>query len=67
MPNVHTPERLPTESQEQYRNRRQVSRAIADEATQLRLGDQHRLPSQREQMRKAARDNRRAGKKGSKA
>lgn len=67
MPNVHTPERLPTESQEQYRNRRRVSRAIADKAVQSRLGDQHRLPSQREQMRKAARDNRRAGKKRGKA
>lgn len=30
MENIHTPERLPTETQEQYRERRKVSRRLAE-------------------------------------
>lgn len=34
MPNIHTPERLPEESQAQYRDRRKVSKIAAKRATQ---------------------------------
>lgn len=71
MPNVHSPERLPGESQEQYRQRRRISRHSANmgrnadtgEPNFLKgLGDQHKAPSQRQQMRDNARSNGRGPK-----
>ena len=71
MPNVHTPQRLEGESQEQYRQRRRMSRHSANmgrnaetgEPVFLKgLGDQHKSPSQRQQMRDNARSNGRGPK-----
>lgn len=72
--NIHTPERQPGESQQDYRDRQRASRNVAvtfaereigpsgawertGRAITLRgLGDQRKLPSSREQHRKAVRD-----------
>lgn len=71
MPNVHTPERLEGESREQYRIRQRTSRFSANlgrnaetgEQVHLKgLGDNHKEPSQRQQMRDNARKNGRGPK-----
>lgn len=71
MPNVHTPQRQEGESQEQYRQRRRISRHSANMGRNAEtgkpvflkgLGDQHKEPSQRQQMRDNARSNGRGPK-----
>jgi hypothetical protein len=71
VPNVHSPERQPGESQEQYRSRQRLTRYQANlgrsaetgEPVFLKgIGDQHKAPSQRQQMRDNARSNGRGPK-----
>lgn len=71
MPNVHSPERQPGESQQQYRTRQRISRHSAKMGRNAEtglpvflkgLGDQHKAPSQRQQMRDNARSNGRGPK-----
>lgn len=57
MANVHSPERQPGESQEQYRERRTLSRGIAKSIRCVGIGDQHKAPTARQQLRDKQRAN----------
>ena len=60
--NLHTPERGADESQSAYKLRRLMSRAAVKAMTCGGIGNQHKAPSSREQLR----DSQRANGKGPK-
>lgn len=56
MTNVHIPERLPNESQADYRARQRASRIAVERMTLAGIGNQHTAPGSREQLRRATRE-----------
>lgn len=58
--NLHTPERQPTESQADYRKRQQASKRAVQAMTLSKIHKQHSLPSQRQELRDAQRENNKA-------
>ena len=54
---IHTPERQPGESVEDYKTRRKVSRKAVARMTLNGIGDQHKAPSSRQQLRDEQRKN----------
>lgn len=57
MDHLHNPARLPGESQADYRKRRAASKAHADRITCKGLGNQRRMPGNRESLRNSQRAN----------
>lgn len=55
--NIHTPERQPGESQADHCARRALSKRINRNLRTVGLGDQHKAPSSREQLRDQQRKN----------
>ena len=55
--NIHTPERGADESQSAYKLRRSLSRAAVRSMTCRGLGDQHKAPTSRQQLRDSQRAN----------
>jgi hypothetical protein len=55
--NIHTPERGTDESAADYKARREASRKAVRAMTLANIGDQHRAPSSREQLRNSQRSN----------
>lgn len=60
--NLHTPARQADESMAAYRNRQAASRRVVAAMTLRGIGDQRRVPSQRESLRDAMRRNGRGPK-----
>lgn len=54
---IHTPERQPGESVENYKTRRKRSRNAVARMTLKSIGDQHKAPSSRQQLRDEQRKN----------
>lgn len=55
--NIHTPERQPNESQAEYRARRALSHKRVKAMRCVGLGNQHKAPSARQQLRDLQRRN----------
>jgi hypothetical protein len=55
--NMHTPQRLEGESQADYRKRQQLSHEHSKRMRLAGIGDQHRAPSARQQLRDSQRAN----------